>query len=116
MANTATLETAAATVRAVLTPYAEITSTKADCISELIQTNLSGDQIGRIREIIKDRNATLEPPMSVSDACKLLGITKQALHYHCRAGHIRRCSVAGAKRGRGVVAADVRAIVEGRAA
>lgn len=116
MANNATLDTAAATVRAVCQPYAEIQPSKVDCICELVKNPLTDDQIDRIREIIKNRNAELEPPMSCADAARLLGITKTALHYHIREGHIRRCAVAGAKRGRGVVAADVRAILQGNAA
>jgi len=122
----ATLETAAATVRAVCVPYSEISSSKLDVISEIIQTpTLTDDQLVGIREVIHNSNATVEPPMSIEDACRLLGnrrdengeiipISKAALHYHVRAGHIRRCAVAGAARGRGVVAADVRAIVEGK--
>lgn len=115
MAN-ANLDTAAATVRAVCQPFAVIQPSKVDVICEIIQNpNVADDQIDRIREIVKDKNAGLEKPMSCEKAAQLLGISKAALHYHCRRGHIRRCSVAGAKRGRGVVAADVRAIVEGRA-
>ena len=115
--NMTTLDTAAATVRAVCTPYPEISPSKVDLVSEIIQNGqLTEEQIGRVREIVRDQNAALEPPMPVAEAARLLGISRAALHYHVRAGHIRRCSVAGAARGRGVVAADVRAILNGRAA
>jgi len=118
MAHKATTDAAAATVRAVCVPYSEISPAKVDCICEIIQnTQLTDDTITRIREIVRDHNAALEPPMPIEEECRLLGgISKAALHYHIREGHIRRCAVAGAARGRGVVAADVRAILEGRAA
>lgn len=60
--------------------------------------------------------ATPEPPMSVAEAVKLTGLTPQGLSYHARRGRIRRAYVPGSTRALGYVAADIRAIVEGRAA
>ena len=75
-----TLDTAAATVRAVCTPYPEISPSKVDLVSEIIQNDqLTDEQIGRVREIVRDQNAALEPPMPVAEAACLLGISRAAL-------------------------------------
>lgn len=72
--------------------------------------------VATIRALLDNGAAPTEPPMSVAEAVKLTGLTAQGLNYHARKGRIRRAYVPGSSRSLGYVAADIRAIVEGRAA
>lgn len=72
--------------------------------------------VATIRALLDKGAAKAEPPMSVAEAVKLTGLTAQGLNYHARKGRIRRAYVPGSSRSLGYVAADIRAIVEGRAA
>lgn len=65
--------------------------------------------------LLKKGATTDDPPMSVDEAKKLTGLTAQGLNYHARRGRIRRATIPGSTRSLGYVAADIRAIVEGRA-
>jgi len=107
--NNALLDAACAGIRAVCVPYAPQIPTET--IEDLCAI-IKGDKVA----IKADTPTQAEPPMSCTEAARLLNMSKTALHNHIRAGHIRRVIIKGSSRGRGVVAADVRAILEGRAA
>lgn len=107
--NIAVVDTVTTTVRAVLTPYANLI--EPEKVDDALAV-LFGDKLA----VSPDAQTTIEPPMTVQEAAKLLGCSTTAVQYHARKGRIRRVAIPGAKRSRGLVAADVRAILEGRAA
>lgn len=102
------IDACCAGIRAVCVPYSTIPAETIDDLCAVIK----GEKVA----VAADKPAPVEPPMSISEAARLLGFSKTSLQNHVRAGRIRRVRVPGAARGRGVVAADVRAILEGRAA
>jgi len=108
MTNTL-LDAACAGIRAVCVPYAP--QIAAETIEDLCAI-IKGEKVA----VKADTPAPAEPPMSCAEAARLLNMSKTALHNHIRAGRIRRVMIQGSSRGRGVVAADIRAILEGRAA
>lgn len=93
-------------VRVVLTPYANLIEPQKidDALAVLL-----GDKIAVVQDEMK-----VETPMSIRQAAGLLGCTTTAVQYHIRKGRLRRVAIPGASRSRGLVAADVRAIVAGK--
>lgn len=69
-------------------------------------------QSATVRKLARAAYPTYEPPMSYKVAASLLGIVVATLKYHIRKGRIRRVMIPGSKYSLGVVAADVRAILE----
>lgn len=64
-----------------------------------------------VRAVARMVYPDIEPPMPYAVAASLLGIGVPALKYHIRKGRIRRAMIPGSKYGRGVIAADVRNIL-----
>jgi len=64
-----------------------------------------------VRRIVRTAYPDYEQPMAYKVAANLLGISVDTLKYHIRKGRIRKAMIPGAKYAIGVIAADVRAIV-----
>jgi len=107
--NSTLLDAACAGIRAVCVPYAP--QIAAETIEDLCAI-VKGEKVA----IKTDTPPRAEPPMSCDEAARLLGFSKTSLHNAIRAGRIRRVRIPGSSRGRGVVAADVRKILDGEAA
>jgi len=111
------LEAACAGITALAVSNPVITPTKLEFIIEAIKNPLLTDNlIERVREYVANFEKKAEPPMPFDEAARLLGFSKTSLQNAIRAGRIRRVRIPGSSRGRGVVAADVRAILNGEEA
>ena len=118
MAN-ATAATNCATFDAVFAEHShpEISGQHREIIhATLSESDIDERTVAVILDLLAKGAAKDEPPMSVEEAVRLTGLTAQGLNYHARRGRIRRAYVPGSTRALGYVAADIRAIVEGRAA
>jgi len=119
MGNNATNSANCSTFDAVFAPH--IHPEISDAMRVVIHAAFNASNIDeatakQIQTLLNLGSPKAETPMSVSEAKKLTGLTAQGLNYHARKGRIRRATIPGAKRSLGYVAADIRAIVEGRAA
>lgn len=119
MAQSATAAANCATFDAVFAAHVhpEISDAHRAVIHATLDASTIDERtVAAIRALLDKGAAPTEPPMSVDEAKKLTGLTAQGLNYHARRGRIRRAYVPGSSRSLGYVAADIRAIVEGRAA
>lgn len=98
-ATTSTIRDAVtATIHAVLAPYP-----------------IEANNIDAALAVLFGDETKIPKTMSIGEAAELLRCSKQTVHNLIRRKAIRRASVPGMSRGRGVVADDVRIIVEGKA-
>ena len=116
--QTMTAATNCATFDAVFSAHVhpEICDTHREIIHATLNVATIDERtVATILALLKKGAAATEPPMTVAEAAKLTGLTPQGLNYHARRGRIRRAYVPGSTRALGYVAADIRAIIEGRA-